>query len=213
MTNAIPTPPKNRFPKTNTLNRGDVWYVKSDPDKPAIGTEVWANRPGIIVSNDVLNRRSGFVLVIYLTTSQYKKINPTHVDLGEFNGRKNTIAMCEQIHTIDVSRLSKKIGTVSKRKMSQIEDALNITLSIDREKDHGLFRKWEEYIKVNNVDISKAIEALSKETADERVIALSQALKLVQAERDAYKQLNEASNSSKLIADNIRNAFFPNEKR
>lgn len=81
------------------INRGDVFYVNRSE---TIGSEQRSGRPAIIVSNPECNEHSPVVEVVYLTC-QYKKPMPTHVRI-ESIGRRST-ALCEQITSVDVSRL------------------------------------------------------------------------------------------------------------
>lgn len=184
-------------PAEKPYQRGSIWLVAEDPLRPPVGTELWSNRPGIIVSNNVTGNRSGFVQVVYLTTSTRKRSGPTHVMVpAPMTGRGQTpdevMALCEQIHTVDVSRLRKPLGELSRNRMQEIDQALALTLSIGRNPDsHSLFRKWEQYIHVHGIDMAGEIQALAGHTVDQRVEALSRALALVSAERDSYKRLYE----------------------
>ena len=59
------------------IKRGDIFYITDDPNRPAIGAEIWSDRPAIIVSNNVLNRTSKAIQIVYLSTSEKKKPSPT----------------------------------------------------------------------------------------------------------------------------------------
>lgn len=82
------------------LRRGEIYYVEST--YPTIGSEQRSGRPAIIVSNDLNNGHSNVVEVVYMTT-QPKKDLPTHVQIRS-TGRFR-VALCEQIHTVDIQRL------------------------------------------------------------------------------------------------------------
>ena len=178
--------------------RGDIWLVAEDPLHPPVGTELWSNRPAIIVSNNVTGNRSGFVQIVYLTTSARKRSGPTHIMVpAPLTGRNQTqteaMALCEQIHTVDVSRLRKPLGTLDRSRMQEIDQALALTLSIGRNPDsYGLFKKWEKYIQLHGIDMAAEIQALAGHTADQRVEALTRVVELVTAQRDSYKQLYES---------------------
>lgn len=58
--------------------RGDIFYIANSGH--VVGSEQRSGRPGIIVSNDLANKHSPNVSVVYLT-SQEKKPLPTHVDV------------------------------------------------------------------------------------------------------------------------------------
>ena len=104
--------------------RGDVYYV----DKyPTCGSEQQASRPGIIVSNNIINATSPVVEVVYLTT-QIKRHAPTHVEVRS-TGRAS-IALCEQITTVSVERLSNFKCRLTPDEMNMIDRALAQSVSI-----------------------------------------------------------------------------------
>lgn len=64
------------------IRRGDIFYIKKRND--TVGHEQWSGRPGIVVSNDMLNRAEKTVEIVYLTTKP-KKQSPaarSHSRLG-----------------------------------------------------------------------------------------------------------------------------------
>lgn len=60
---------------TQDFYRGDIFFIAHSP---VSGSEQGGHRPGVIVSNDLANRYSPNVEVVFLT-SQEKKPMPTHV--------------------------------------------------------------------------------------------------------------------------------------
>ena len=90
------------------IRRGDIFYIKNDDN--AVGFEQKKTRPAIIVSNNANNRASGVVEIVYLTTSQKHRPLPTHIRV---RGYVPSIALCEQVVTVDVSRLMERIGCCS----------------------------------------------------------------------------------------------------
>lgn len=93
----------------------------------SVGSEQRSGRPAIIVSNPVCNEHSPVVEVVYLTC-QYKHRLPTHVRI-ESTGRRST-ALCEQITSVDVSRLGDYKGHATDEEMQQIDAALLCSLGI-----------------------------------------------------------------------------------
>lgn len=190
MSAAAPTPRPPAEQVAPNYRKGQVWMVAHDPERPAVGTEIWANRPGVIVSANQINDRSGFVTVVYLSSSTNKRTGPMHVPLPSPDGRGTTMALCEQLHTVDVSRLGRRLGKVDVAGIRSIDAAIAFSLSMGRNPDtFGLMKKWESHIKVHGIDMRAEIEALSKETSDERVAALLRALTLVTDQCNAYRQL------------------------
>ena len=71
-------------------------------------------RPLLVVSNDAANTHSPVITVVPLTSQMNKHRLPTHVLLREQGLYKNSIALCEQIITLDKSHLVRRIGFVYK---------------------------------------------------------------------------------------------------
>lgn len=92
------------------------------------GSEQYADRPAVVVSNQQNNEHSGTVEVVYMTT-QPKTDLPTHVTIRS-TGRPSTV-LCEQINSISVERIGSYIGEVSEREMENIDIALMISLQLD----------------------------------------------------------------------------------
>ena len=109
------------------MKRGDIYYIaRADQE---VGSEQHANRPGVIVSNDKNNERSGTVEVVYLTTKP-KTDQPTHVHIR--SARQPSTVLCEQIHTVGKERIVEKLGTVTNQEMVAIDQALAISLDLNR---------------------------------------------------------------------------------
>ena len=70
---------------------------------------------------------SPVVEVVYLTC-QYKKPMPTHVRI-ESAGKRSTV-LCEQISSVDVSRLGDFKGHLTDREMAQVDVALMASLDL-----------------------------------------------------------------------------------
>ena len=70
-------------------------------------------RPAIVISNDAANENSPAVTVIPLTSNRKKGQLPTHVFVSNPGLTFSSIALCEQIHTLDKSRMIKKLGQIT----------------------------------------------------------------------------------------------------
>lgn len=84
-------------------------------------------RPVIVVSNDMSNAHSPLVTVIPLTSNTSKCRLPTHVLLEVKGLRVISLALCEQIMTIDKRNLTHYMGRV---RDPQDRLALNRAMSI-----------------------------------------------------------------------------------
>ena len=127
------------------IKRGDIFYITDNPNRPETGAEIWANRPGLIVSNNVLNKTSQVVQIVFLSTSERKKPSPTHIPVT--SGNKIATALCEQIHTVDKSRLTDYIGSATPEEMNDVDEAMLFALQINHGKNpQGIFKKYEKQI-------------------------------------------------------------------
>ena len=109
---------------TPEIYRGDIFYIMQGS---YVGSEQKSGRPGIIVSNDLANKHSPNVEVVFLT-SQEKKALPTHV---EVIARVPSIALCENIQTVSKERLSDFIRSCTTSEMKAIDNALLCSLGIE----------------------------------------------------------------------------------
>ena len=144
------------------VRRGDVYYINNNRGQR--GNEIRKDRPAVVVSADFLNKHSGDVVVVFLT-SQPKKDMLTHVTIRT-TGRVSE-ALCEQPTTVSVERLNNRIGSVTDREMQQIDIALQIALKLDA-----------------GADTKGYVENQSGGASREQMIRL-------EAERDTYKKLYE----------------------
>ena len=105
----------------NIVKRGEIYYAEFSS---GVGSEQKGIRPVIIIQNDKGNKYSPTTIVATITSRLHTNM-PTHVYLAF-----NSVAMLEQIRTIDKMRLTKPIGSVSKNNMKKIDKAIKISLDI-----------------------------------------------------------------------------------
>ena len=113
--------------KMREIKRGDIY--KADLS-PVVGSEQGGIRPVVIVQNDMGNRYSPTIIVVPITTRQNKKPLPTHTKLKCKCLLKESMALMEQVRTIDKSRLIEFIGVLNKDEMNNITEALRISIDI-----------------------------------------------------------------------------------
>ena len=104
------------------MRRGEIYYIKNDN---SVGCEQRGIRPAVIVGNDLGNKYSPVLLVVYFTL-QHKKALSTHVYV-----REHGTALCEQIFTIDKARVLQKKGECTSSDMERINKALRISLGME----------------------------------------------------------------------------------
>lgn len=109
------------------MKRGEIYYIERYQSEEA-GSEQHAGRPAIIVSNDRNNEFSETVEVVYLTT-RLKNDLPTHVKIR--SATRESVALCEQVTTVSVTRVGEYIGACTDSEMRMLETAIAISLSLD----------------------------------------------------------------------------------
>lgn len=109
------------------IKRGDIY--KADLS-PVVGSEQGGIRPVVIVQNDMGNRYSPTIIVVPITTRLDKKNLPTHTKINNSSLLKESIALMEQIRTIDKSRLIEFIGVLNESEMNRITEALRISIDV-----------------------------------------------------------------------------------
>lgn len=122
---------KNNTGLVNPLHRGDVYLVNLDP---IIGKETGKARPAVIIQNDIGNKFSPVTIVAPISSvKEITKPLPImiFIEKGEGGLNEESYVDCGQIRTIDKDkRLITKFGSLSKSKMSEIDKALKISLSL-----------------------------------------------------------------------------------
>jgi len=109
--------------------RGQIWRVNFDP---TVGGEIKKTRPAVIISNDHNNQYALTVTVLPVSDCG-KEIFPFEVGLPRsIQGlTKDSKIKCQQVRTIDKSRLIQYLGDVPESVLLEIEKALKIHLKID----------------------------------------------------------------------------------
>jgi len=116
--------------KINTIRRMDIYFA--DLRGNNAGSEQTGIRPVLVIQNDIGNTYSPTIIVANITSSETKAKLPVHVPLkaSKTGLRNDSIVLCEQIRTIDKSRLIEKIGTVDKETQREIDLALKKSIGL-----------------------------------------------------------------------------------
>ncbi|MDP2181312.1 MAG: type II toxin-antitoxin system PemK/MazF family toxin [Actinomycetota bacterium] len=108
--------------------RGEIYWVDWNPSR---GSEQSGNRPALVVQNDTGNELSPTTIVVSLTTREMRKRYPFHVPVPEGVLPKHGTIMCEQIMTIDQSRLiGRRIALLDDSVMREVDEALKRSLGL-----------------------------------------------------------------------------------
>ena len=110
------------------MKKGDVFMAVLDP---VVGSEQGGRRPVVIMQNNAGNRHSTTVIAVPVTASA-KPALPTHAAIprGEGGLWLPSIALCEQVRTLEKSRLKYFIGALNPQRLRELERALLISLDI-----------------------------------------------------------------------------------
>lgn len=109
------------------VHRGEVYYADLSP---VIGSEQGGVRPVLIVQNDIGNKHAPTTIIAPITSRFTKKLLPTHLPLLNCGLEKNSIALCEQLRTIDKRRLREKVGEMDEKDKVALDRAISISLGL-----------------------------------------------------------------------------------
>jgi mRNA interferase MazF len=99
---------------------------------PAVGSEQDGRRPVLVLQNDRGNKHSPMTVVAAITGKPKKRL-PTHYMLPALRGLAiPSVVLCEQIRTIDKSRLQTYIGTLDEITMMRIDRCLSVSMGIEK---------------------------------------------------------------------------------
>ena len=113
---------------TRSIKRGDIYFADLNP---VIGSEQGDTRPVLIIQNNVGNAHSPTVVIVPLTSSK-KAFLPTHVKIARTGGlRADSTVLCEQVRTIDRSRLDGYIGQIGAAEQAAIDTALSVSMGLE----------------------------------------------------------------------------------
>ena len=116
------------------IKRGEIYYADLGV---TVGSEQRGIRPVLIIQNDIGNKYSPTTVVAPITSKVGKKSHqPTHVPVRCEGLSMNSMALLEQIRTLDKSRLKSRVGELDAETMKRIETALLISVGM-KEESHG----------------------------------------------------------------------------
>jgi len=112
-----------------TIKRGEIYIVNFDP---VIGSEISKSRPALVLQNDVANHYSPVTIVAAISSHYGDHVYPTEVliNLPEGGLSEASVALLNQIRTIDKRRIVKKLGRLNPETMEKVDRAISISLGI-----------------------------------------------------------------------------------
>ena len=111
------------------IKRNEIYYADLNPVK---GSEQGGIRPVLVIQNDTGNKHSPTTIVAAITSKEEKAKLPTHVEVGSCGVERKSLALLEQIRTIDKSRLIKYVGELDGATVKEINEAIGISLGLNR---------------------------------------------------------------------------------
>jgi mRNA interferase MazF len=110
--------------------RGEIWDVNWSPGR---GAEQKGIRPALIIQNDRGNASLSYPLTIVASMSRTERELPLHVRISpsEENGLTDfTDVKCEQVMTIEKSRLMRRRGGITPDELNRVDVALKLSLNL-----------------------------------------------------------------------------------
>ena len=110
------------------IRRGEIYIADLDP---VIGSEQGGERPVLVIQNNVGNTHSPTVIILAITSRFHKKRNlPTHIPIESSDLSMSSIALAEQVRTVDKTRLTRYVGRASKESMDAVDQALKVSMGV-----------------------------------------------------------------------------------
>ncbi|STX81210.1 PemK-like protein; toxin of a toxin-antitoxin system [Legionella busanensis] len=106
------------------MNRGEIYWVDLNPTR---GSEINKLRPCVLVGATPINQARHTVIVVPLSTAA-KARPPITITVSCLD--KQVTAVCDQIRTVDKSRIRNLAGSLSEKDMNSLDDGLRQILCL-----------------------------------------------------------------------------------
>jgi len=113
------------------IRRGGIYWVNFSPGK---GSEPLGQRPGLVIQSNALNDSKINTIVMLAITSNLKFGElPGNVLLrkGEANMPKKSVINVTQIKSVDRASIQSHIGSLSSRRMEEVDAGIKLILDFD----------------------------------------------------------------------------------
>lgn len=112
------------------IRKGSVYWVDFSPGK---GSEPLGMRPGLVIQSDALSdsKISTVIMLAITSTLKFGEL-PGNVVLNksEANLPRKCVVNVTQIKSVDKRSIKEKIGTLSKKRLQEIDNGLKLVLSL-----------------------------------------------------------------------------------
>jgi mRNA interferase MazF len=112
------------------IERGQIW--RADLGEPR-GSSPGYHRPIVIIQSDFFNQtRINTMIVAIITTNQRLANMPGNISVSQRASGldEESVVNITQLFTLDRNDLLELVGTLSERKMEQIDEGLRLVLSL-----------------------------------------------------------------------------------
>jgi len=112
------------------IRRGDIIVANFEPVK---GSEQGGIRPALVIQNNISNEYSPTTIVVPITSKKQFKTHITNVPIlsRESKLKKDSLMLCNQIRTIDKSRIRKRISKLNPYLMMDVDLAIKTSLGLE----------------------------------------------------------------------------------
>jgi len=115
------------------VRRGDVFWA--DLGRRS-GSEQTARRPVVIVSHDGFNQTTNWrsIIVVPVSTSELqsrRSLTIVPLPLGAASLPRASAAICHQVTTLDRSKLSEQVGSLSRDLLKAVDEGLKAALDLE----------------------------------------------------------------------------------
>ena len=110
--------------------RGEIYLTALDP---TVGHEIQKTRPALVIQNDIANEHAGTTIIAPVSSTIRLPLSPVHVLLEAGRGTGlavPSVALLNQIRTVDSRRLIKRLGTADAATMQLVDEAVKISLGL-----------------------------------------------------------------------------------
>lgn len=115
--------------ESRIYRKGDIIFVKGSVDFKE-GVQGGSIRPYLVISNNKFNLFSPVLTCVALST-KINKQSPVHLYLDKSIGiPRNSVALCEQIHTISKCDIANYVCSLSDTLISELNKLLSFQLSL-----------------------------------------------------------------------------------
>jgi len=114
------------------VKRGDIFYAELDP---VIGSEEGGRRPVLVIQANAGNINSPTTIVAPITCRPKNGGHAMHVPLDVPQLYEGSMALLEQIRTLDKSRLRRLICIISENNMRQVERVIHASLGLKQHEE------------------------------------------------------------------------------